>query len=569
MEIKGFRFKFNKQEEKYELYHCENIKLKKCPSLVKVWRDNRQQEELRPHSQACVKANKNSQLCKGLSGNLREIESVTSCSTNQTIEVENKFLKEKIVMMEKLMKEKEIAELKNDVVQMKENMKMKEFALITLEDKVKKLDSLVVELSTKLESKKMECSDLKKRVDSSAAFSDEISIIEGQNSSQNESLSRCNFSLFKKAKSDSSFRNMSSTKSFSSIKTKFGEFSLSHSKEWGKGVGRFFMEKFIENIKTPFSHLFFEFKIGLDARGEYLKNLKNPVKVDLLGRKARRFEVLYKYKNPFKTNEIYTCPDCKANILGKNFHRHIDECRLSRFDKDWCPECRRDCILVLQDDKTQSISHKHKCSRPIKFRRNAKIESIKRRHRRQGLLEKKTGKRKQILWRPRTEAEWRYIQTIIDQFVNEKRYKRIEFVENLKKGYPEEFLSMYHSDNYYSDFRRMFSCYIGEFGRFLGDVSVDKVSFTPEKAKELRKKYEKVFAYLDGNTDEGRMEIQQNGKKAARKFLEVNPIPDHRKVMIQDDMFNTYLLACGQRRLIDFEMGIANKKGKKLKYNLS
>ena len=72
-----------------------------------------------------------------------------------------------------------------------------------------------------------------------------------------------------------------------------------------------------------------------------------------------------KTKNDFKHFEIYTCPDCGKKILGKNFHRHIDECKESKFEKEICEKCRHECVKKIFD-KDGNIYHLHRCSRKIK-----------------------------------------------------------------------------------------------------------------------------------------------------------------------------------------------------------
>jgi hypothetical protein len=53
--------------------------------------------------------------------------------------------------------------------------------------------------------------------------------------------------------------------------------------------------------------------------------------------------------NPFITRHKYACPDCKSRIRGKNFHRHADEFKYSKFEKDFCLFYRRDCVKQVVD----------------------------------------------------------------------------------------------------------------------------------------------------------------------------------------------------------------------------
>jgi hypothetical protein len=247
-------------------------------------------------------------------------------------------------------------------------------------------------------------------------------------------------------------------------------------------------------------------------------------------------------------------------MLGKNYHRHIDECKNSKFEKEWCRKCKRDCVMSLENPESGEIIHKHICTRPPKKERKAKPDSIRRRKRRQAGLEKKIGPKFKNTFRVMSDAECLFLRKIIDEFVNEKRYKRIEFADCLRQGYPREFLNLYYSENYFSDFRVVFNKYIGHFGRFLGDICPTPVPFTPEKATKLREKYSSTFAFLEGTTtSDKREDILIRGKREAREFLKENPIPSHRRVKLADDLFNTYLFACAQRREIDFELGLAKK----------
>ena len=162
-----------------------------------------------------------------------------------------------------------------------------------------------------------------------------------------------------------------------------------------------------------------------------------------------------------------------------------------------------------------------------------------------------------------SDFEILYIHHIISDFVNEKRIKRSEFYEELKKGYPEEYLRLYYSENSNFNFREIFDKYIGDVGKFLGDTEMDKVPFTIEKEKEVRGKYPEIFKYINGHPTENADEILRQSMNAANNFIRQNPIPKFRKIRIRENMIETYLLACAQRRQIDFELGMADLFGKK------
>ena len=91
-------------------------------------------------------------------------------------------------------------------------------------------------------------------------------------------------------------------------------------------------------------------------------------------RKKMRREI---YKNDFKLKEIYNCGGCNKPMLGKDMHRHIDECKNSLFEKDFCEFCKRECVKRI--NYQGYIVHVHKCRRPMKINRKRKIAHKKKR----------------------------------------------------------------------------------------------------------------------------------------------------------------------------------------------
>ena len=320
------------------------------------------------------------------------------------------------------------------------------------------------------------------------------------------------------------------------------------------------IEKFVKKLKSIFL---------IPLYCDFICNLRtklNPPKLEFVTLHKKRLREKgnrkKKYKNPFKTNEYYDCIHCnQKNLLGKNMQRHIDECSASLFEKEICLICKRDCIMELQDPITGILIHKHKCSRKTKIQKFSKQESRNRRKRR---LRGEIKKAKNFLLppRPRTIAEDLYLYAIISDFVNEKRKKRLEMYEEIKKGYPEKYLRLYYSENNHYNFRQYFHKFIGDIGRYFGDNEIDKLPLTIEKAKKIRTKFSKNFDYLNGITNESEENILKIAKKNAKKFIEKNPIPKFRKIRLRDNLMETYLLACAQRREIDYELGLPSPFGK-------
>jgi hypothetical protein len=98
----------------------------------------------------------------------------------------------------------------------------------------------------------------------------------------------------------------------------------------------------------------FQEKIEKKHKKKFLRNLeKNKAKYFCKKRWGKTF---FKYGNKFK------CNNCLKLNCTKNFHKHIDECNQSSFEKkNFCLFCRRDMVEKIEfDDK---ILHKHSCSR--------------------------------------------------------------------------------------------------------------------------------------------------------------------------------------------------------------
>jgi len=71
----------------------------------------------------------------------------------------------------------------------------------------------------------------------------------------------------------------------------------------------------------------------------------------------------------------FKCTYCFQWCLSKHFNRHIDNCKKSPLEKDFCFKCRRECHLELTCN--EGIWHTHICSRKPKRIRKC-LESSKR-----------------------------------------------------------------------------------------------------------------------------------------------------------------------------------------------
>ena len=100
--------------------------------------------------------------------------------------------------------------------------------------------------------------------------------------------------------------------------------------------------------------------------------------------KMRKIRLL----NVFHYRKRYSCPDCCKEISGKNFHRHIDDCKESHFEKTLCNRCLRDCVEATPVffENEHVYFHNHLCCRPRKkINRQIKYESYLREKKEMGI----------------------------------------------------------------------------------------------------------------------------------------------------------------------------------------
>jgi len=139
--------------------------------------------------------------------------------------------------------------------------------------------------------------------------------------------------------------------------------------------------------------------------------------------------------------------------------------------------------------------------------------------------------------------------------VNQRRENLIEKIEDIKKGYPEEYLNLYEDDKKITyHFKRFFGDFIGDIGRFYGDTAKEKY-FDPKKALKIYREHQLNFDYIDGFSNEHEKTIIEEKIQNSLLNLSKIRIPKFRNVKIYEDLIKTYLLACAQRREIDKEMG--------------
>jgi hypothetical protein len=257
------------------------------------------------------------------------------------------------------------------------------------------------------------------------------------------------------------------------------------------------------------------------------------------------FEIIRSYKSKNK------CFFCCCWIEKKNFHRHIDECQKYPFEKDFCYKCKRYVILkIIIDEKNL---HKHICYRKPKFIQKIKIQSKERWKRRKlGEKRRQNKKNKRKIYQ---QLDFIYLKKIISNFVNQRRENLIEKIEDIKKGYPEEYLNLYEDDKKITyHFKRFFGDFIGDIGRFYGDTAKEKY-FDPKKALKIYREHQLNFDYIDGFSNEHEKTIIEEKIQNSLLNLSKIRIPKFRNVKIYEDLIKTYLLACAQRREIDKEMG--------------
>jgi hypothetical protein len=165
------------------------------------------------------------------------------------------------------------------------------------------------------------------------------------------------------------------------LSTRFGCFPCSTSNVWGHNTGGIFLKMFISsldkvrnNVIRNFKNEFFDRIYQKKERKKIYFNIMKDVEM-------RKIRLL----NVFHYRKRYKCPDCCKEIFGKNFHRHIDECKESRFEKTLCNRCLRDCVEAtpIFFENKYVYFHSHLCSRPRKkINRIIKYESYLRKKRR-------------------------------------------------------------------------------------------------------------------------------------------------------------------------------------------
>jgi|LauGreDrversion4_2_1035121.scaffolds.fasta_scaffold149673_1 hypothetical protein len=258
------------------------------------------------------------------------------------------------------------------------------------------------------------------------------------------------------------------------------------------------------------------------------------------------FNIVRSYKNKNK------CFFCRYWILNNNFHKHIDECKKYYLEKDFCEKCKR--YIISKIIINNKVFHNHVCYRKEKIIKKIKIES-KIRWKRRKFGEKKI-KRFFLKRKIHGKIEEIYLRKILSDFVNQRRKQLIEKIDDIKNGYPEEYLNLYRNETEIPyHFKQYFSDFIGNIGRFYGD-SAEKTYFNVEKAQEIFKKYQSNFNYINGTSNEQETKrVKEEIKNSLLNLRKIN-IPKFRKVKVYADLTKTYLLACAQRREIDKEIGI-------------
>ena len=273
------------------------------------------------------------------------------------------------------------------------------------------------------------------------------------------------------------------------------------------------------------------------------------------------------YKNIFEQIRSYNnriqCFFCRKWIFKTHFHQHIDECKNNKIEKDYCIICKRHVVQkIVINDKS---FHQHFCTRGEKNFKQVTIKSKNRWKRRQ-LGEKKIFKkiiRREVF----DQLNGRYLKKIISNFVNQRRLNILKKIENIKNGYPEEYLNLYQSDTDFPyHFYKIFKNFIGIIGRFYGDT-IKQTYFDTKKEFEFRKKYQLNFKFINCTANDEEIKYIQEQIRLSLSKIKEMIIPKFRKVKIYRDLMKTYLIACAERRKIDEETKTAFIKITKLKKN--
>ena len=244
----------------------------------------------------------------------------------------------------------------------------------------------------------------------------------------------------------------------------------------------------------------------------------------------------------------FKCPNCKIFYSSKNFNRHIDECRKSPIDKEFCFECRRDCHIELTCN--DGIWHQHRCQRNYKMnklvKRASKRRKILRMMEREGLRGRGTRRTKRKIPIPK-EPTREYVLEKLHGFINETRKKRKRISESLKLGLTLEYSLISCTFDYdASIFQKLFPS-LNEYPQ--------NVNFSLDN----RLNYSKLKTYIEKKSifygDE-----RTKAEERSKIFLEYNPIPEEESLLVYEDLNLTATSALYLRKKNDLKNNVEYSK---------
>lgn len=221
----------------------------------------------------------------------------------------------------------------------------------------------------------------------------------------------------------------------------------------------------------------------------------------------------------------------------KNFHRHIDECNQSKFEKHICKKCLRYCVNQIIDDEG-TIYHLHKCSREkkrIRMLKRIKKKSIQRR-----LERARNSEYKLRSFDLPTKEHFTLFQTA----------KILNTENNLRN-------QVYHDS-------LTFSKYIGNLYRaieldyIIASQALFLNCWSPKMVDKYFEYCGSYFNLLRGNIRhsfvKNRKNLMSNKSRYSKEYENLHP-----KVKYTHEIVDAYLLSCNKKRLYDLKKRIEMK----------
>jgi hypothetical protein len=249
----------------------------------------------------------------------------------------------------------------------------------------------------------------------------------------------------------------------------------------------------------------------------------------------------------------FQCKYCKKMSLD-NHTKHFDHCEHFAPIHDLCGKCFKKCLPTIEFENvktnTTEVYHEHKCKEIKLIKRKFILPSSKMRRVRRFFGEKKRLKEgdnrlARIIDDPSNER-------LLKKFLNQRRDQTTKIVDELKKGYPLEYVLA--CNNPY-ELSRGFKIIFGLFlkRKFCKGYLKDPVENIREAIWERAKsKYKKEIEILENKENtKKKAELIEQGIKNAETFLKENPLQDVINPNYFPDPIVTFCDAMRRRAIMD------------------